>query len=139
LIRELSMSSDFERFLESLKPPNQQDPRERAEAIRKASEPIVRELATAGYEVTSVGDVRHLGKSWETALPILLRWLPLTTNAVVKEEIVRSLSVPWIGRRATAQLIKEFKSSAQDESLAWALGNALSIVDVTGFEKESWN
>jgi hypothetical protein len=130
------MSSDFERFLESLKPPDARDPAERAEATKKASEPILRDLVKAGYDVTSIGDIRHLGKSWERALPILLHWLPLTKNGIVKEEIVRCLSVPWIRREATPQLLKEFKSSGPNESLAWAIGNALSIVDVSGFEKE---
>src|SRR4029077_3880205 len=79
-----------------------------------------------------------------------------------KESIIRALSVPWVGNKATAELIEEFKKYApilpkptnpwvgnqlreiQEEektlgpyfSLAWAIGNALSIVDVKGFEKQ---
>jgi hypothetical protein len=49
---------------------------------------------------------------------------------------VRCLSVPWIGKQATPQLIEEFQNAPLDSSLAWAIGNALSIVDVKGFEKE---
>ena len=80
----------------------------------------------------------------------------------MKESIIRCLSVPWVGKKATAELIEEFKQYAPilpksinpwtgkrmreipgEErklgryfSLAWAIGNALSIVDVKGFEKQ---
>jgi len=106
--------------------------------------------------------LRHLGKPWKTALPTLLRWLPEIQDVNVKESIVRCLSVPWFGNKATAELIEEFRKYApihpnlsnpwvgnklrelSDEeknggpffNLAWAIGNALSIVDVTGFEKQ---
>jgi HEAT repeat protein len=78
----------------------------------------------------------------------------------VKDSIVRCLSVPWVGNKATAELIEEFRRYApilpnptnvwvgnkmrelSDEEkkagpffqLAWTIGNALSIVDVSGFE-----
>jgi HEAT repeat protein len=54
----------------------------------------------------------------------------------VKEDIVRSLSVPWVGNTATEQLMDEFKSADAHPALAWAIGNALSIVSVKGFESQ---
>lgn len=105
------------------------------EGLRR-SQPIVKDLADLGYNVQTLAELRHLGKEWKTALPTLLRWLPLMHDEDIKEEIVRSLSVPWIGKEATAQLIEEFRNAPLDSSLAWAIGNALSIVNVRGFEKE---
>lgn len=130
-----------------------------------ASKPILDELARLGYDIESLDDLRHQGKPWKTAVPILVRWLPEVSDTEVKENIVRALSVPWVGDEATAELIEEFKkyapivpqqhedlsdfSSGQlikrlqtaenrnpSSSLAWTIGNALSIVDVKGFERQ---
>lgn len=140
------------------------DPERAVETQRysEAAKPLLDQLGELGYRVESLSDLRHQGKPWKTALPILLSWLPLVDDLSVKEDIVRCLSVPWIGNRATAELIEEFKKHSpvlptpsnppvgnqlreipEKErkltpafSLAWAMGNALSIVDVKGFEKE---
>jgi len=124
--------------------------------------PLLDELAGLGYEIDTLDDLRHQRKPWKTALPVLLRWLPKIEDPSVKDSIVRCLSVPWVGNKATAELIEEFKKYApilskpsnpwvgnklgkipEEEkrlgpyfSLAWAIGNALSIVDVKGFEKQ---
>lgn len=124
--------------------------------------PLLDELAKLGYEIESLDDLRHQGKPWRTALPVLLRWLPKIEDPNVKNDIVRCLSVPWVGNKATAELIEEFKKyapilpnpsnpwvgkqlrelSAEEKKLApysglaWAIGNALSIVDVKGYEKQ---
>ncbi|HEY1578783.1 MAG TPA: HEAT repeat domain-containing protein [Terracidiphilus sp.] len=127
--------------------------------------PLLDELVELGYDVDTLDDLRHQGKPWRSAIPALLRWLPRINDPDVKENIVRCISVPWVGNKATAELISEFKryapidpdhvedlsnlSAAQfikhlsnvkrcdpSTSLAWAIGNALSIVDVKGFEKQ---
>jgi len=117
----------------------ERDP-EKAEQIRsysQAAKPILDELSELDYRLQTLGDLRRQGKPWKSALPVLLRWLPLVEDPGVKEDIVRSLSVPWVGSSATAQLIDEFRRSAVSyPSLAWAIGNALSIVSVKGFEKQ---
>src|SRR5579864_6854570 len=102
-----------------------------------AAKPILDELSGLGYHVENLGDLRHQGKPWRSALPILLRWLPAVDEPGVKEDIVRGLSVSWVANRATAQLIEEFKKSVGSRpALAWAIGNALSIVSVDGFENQ---
>jgi hypothetical protein len=143
------------------------DDPEKADEIRKSSEvikPLLDQLVELGYKVKSLSDLRHQRKPWKTALPILLSWLSNVDDLSVKEDIVRCLSVPWVGNKATAELIEEFRkyapidphhsedvsdlSSAQfisylktverrdpSSSLAWTIGNALSIVDVKGFER----
>src|SRR5690349_6610588 len=77
------------------------------------AEPLVDELRKLGYEIKTLADLRHQGRDWKAALPILLRWFPLVNDDLdVKQEIVRCLSVPWIGNKATAELIEEFKKYA---------------------------
>ena len=113
---------------------------EKATQIRKysaAAQPVLDELRGLNYRLETIGDLRHQGKPWKSALPALLRWLPIVDDPGVKEDIVRSLSVPWAGNTATAQLIEEFKRAAGTEpALAWAIWNALSIVSVKGFERQ---
>ena len=136
---------------------------ERARRSMAVAEPIIDELHKLGYKVQTLADLRHQDKDWKTAIPLLLRWLPLVDDDLdIKQEIVRCISVPWVGNSATAELIEEFKKYApilpkpsvqwvanqlrdipEEEnklgpyfSLAWAIGNALSIVDVKGFEKQ---
>lgn len=124
--------------------------------------PLLNELSELGYDIDTLDDLRHQNKPWKTALPVLLRWLPKIDDPGVKDSIVRCLSVPWVGNKATAELIEEFKEYApilsrptnpwvgnqlrevpEEEkklgpyfNLAWTIGNALSIVDVKGFERQ---
>jgi hypothetical protein len=91
-----------------------------------------------------------------------LRWLPRIDDLHTKQTIVRYLSVPWAGGDVAAKLIENFRSYAPilpripdlwvgkrmreltneerqkgpAQSLAWAIGNALSIVDVQGLEAQ---
>lgn len=151
-----------ERVRQDIKRRALEDPigRERLREHIKIAGPILRELVRLGYDIDTLDDLRHQGKSWKSALPTLLRWLPRIDDPHVKDGILRCLSVPWVGNNATAELIEEFRRYApilpnpasvrvgskmrdlSDEekkagpffSLAWAIGNALSIVDVTGFE-----
>jgi HEAT repeat protein len=113
---------------------------EYAEYIRKvqaATQPILDDLARIGYKVESLYELRHQGKSWESSIPVLLHWLPLIHIRNLKDEIIACLAVPWTGNRATEYLIQEFKDTAvSDPYSAWAIGNALSIVDVKGHETE---
>ncbi len=113
---------------------------ERSDQIRtyaEAARPIVNELAELGYHIDSLADLRHQGRVWKSALPTLLRWLPLVDEPGVKEDIIRCLSVPWIGNEATARFIEEFKESASRcPIMAWTIGNALSVVGVGGFEDQ---
>jgi len=124
--------------------------------------PLLGELRRLGYHIDTIDDLRHQDQAWKAALPVLLHWLPKINDPSVKNGIVRCLSVPWIGNKATRELIEEFKKYApilpkptnpwvgkqlrelpEEEkklgpyfTLAWAIGNALSIVDVKGFESE---
>lgn len=158
--------SDRERakVIKRVNTPVADDP-EKNEQIRGSfavTKPLIDQLIEVGYHVERLSDLRHQKKPWKTALPILLSWLPHIDDPSVKEDIVRCLSVPWVGNKATAGLIEEFKKYAPilpkpsnpwlgnqlreipDEekkaapafSLAWAIGNALSIVDVKGFERQ---
>jgi hypothetical protein len=74
--------------------------------------PLLQELVTLGFDIGTLDDLRHQRKSWKSAIPALLRWLPRISDLDVKENIVRCISVPWVGNQATAELIYEFKKYA---------------------------
>ncbi len=97
---------------------------------KKASIPILVDLAQAGFEVEWVSDLYVKRFNYKDAIPILLKWLPLIENKDVKEDIVRSLSVKWAKPVAAVPLIREFQILAKgsDIGLSWAISNALSVV-----------
>jgi HEAT repeat protein len=106
--------------------------RQRAENVnnyRRAAEPILAELAASGFKLQSLGDLRHSGAEYPAAIPILVRWLPKVENAQVKEDLVRSLSVPWSVPEAVPALISEFQRSddLQWDGLRWAIANGLAV------------
>jgi hypothetical protein len=67
---------------------------------------------------------------WRASVPVLLDVLPKVTRPVVKEAIVRSLSTKYARPLAARALLDEFRrtSNAEQPSLKWAIGNALSVV-----------
>jgi hypothetical protein len=97
---------------------------------KKASIPVLADLAQAGFEVEWVSELHNIGFKYKKAIPILLKWLPIIDNEDVKEAIVRSLSVPWAKPIAAMPLIEEYRkiTNGSDSELKWAIANGLSIV-----------
>lgn len=96
-------------------------------------EPILVDLAAAGFSTRSLADLRRSGTRYRGAVPVLLRWLSQVTDPKVKDELVRALSVPWAKPTATGPLIEQFR--LVDESvdptglgLRWTIGNALDVL-----------
>ena len=94
---------------------------------------VLAELAEVGFPVASLTELRTSGMRYRPAVPVLLHWLPMVSDPVVKEDLVRALSVPWARPAAARPLIDEFVGVDDDADptgteLRWAIGNALSIV-----------
>lgn len=95
--------------------------------------PVLADLAAAGYAVEGIADLRQTRMRYSGAIPTLIHWLPRISDRPVKEDIVRTLSVPWARPMATPIMIKEFRSlpkSADPDGtgLRWAIGNALEVL-----------
>jgi len=99
-----------------------------------AAEPVLQELRALGYQVESIGDLRRPPVyKYPDAVPVLVRWLPRISDPSVKEDIIRTLSVPW-ARAAVPTLLEEFER-VSDDALRWVVGNALEVLaDDTLFE-----
>ena len=96
-------------------------------------ESILAELATAGFRVQSLADLRQSGRRYPEAVPVLLRWLPRVCDPRLEEEVVRALSVPWARPAATGPLLARFRlvDAAVDPTglgLRWVIGNALEVL-----------
>jgi hypothetical protein len=104
--------------------------RARIAVNREAAGLIVQELATAGFTVNTVADLHNRRLHYPSAIPILLAWLPKVRNLDLKQDIVRSLSVPYAKPAAAGPLIDEFRRSkdASATGLRWTIGNALEVV-----------
>ena len=93
--------------------------------------PVIEELRAVGFSVESVGDLYNKKLNYQRAIPILVKWLSEISNVVVKEDIVRALSVKWAKNTAAAALLLvEFKHAkdSTDSGLRWAIGNALEVL-----------
>lgn len=95
-----------------------------------AAEPVLRDLVASGLRVTAIGQIRKHRSNYQTATPILLRWLSKIEDIQVKEDIVRTLSVPWAKPDAAKPLLREFEGAddASGTGIRWTIANALEVV-----------
>jgi len=123
-------TKDFLERLRSLGPPLSDKERQKAVAQNYADmAPVLKELSDNGIVCDSLHTLRHSGTVYQVAIPILLKWLPRVQNYDIKEDIARTLSVPWAKPEAAPDLVREFLTAdASQDSYKWAIGNGLSIV-----------
>lgn len=107
----------------------QQEQQQRAnvENYLRIAEPVLKELGARGYRINTIGELVQGNTPYRSAVPILLHWLPRISDPQVKEDIVRTLSVPWAKPTAAPALIEEFRK-ADSAALQWAIANALAVV-----------
>ena len=125
LMKQLSEDPDYVLRMEAKEAAR----REALEQHARASAPLIAELKEAGFAVESLDELRHSGKPYKAAIPILIKWLPVVSDPSLIDSVARALSVPWAKPLAAKALITEFRSlSDAMSSVKWTIGNALSIV-----------
>ena len=104
--------------------------RANVERYHRAAQPVISELAAHGFDVRTIRDLRYNYSDYRTAVPVLIRWLPRVDYEPLKEDIVRTLSVPWAKPDAAPALVAAFRRSSDpgEFNLRWAIANALSVV-----------
>jgi hypothetical protein len=101
---------------------------ENRSSYQNAAAPLLRDLAKLGYVVPTIGALRHGKRRYSDAVPLLARWLPRMDDRYVKEDVVRTLSVPW-AKSALPVLLAEYRVGDKENlGLRWAIGNALEVV-----------
>jgi len=98
-----------------------------AENYSRAAEPVLKELGARGFRVNTIGELRQSNAEYRAAVPILLHWLSRISDPQVKEDIVRTLSVPWAKPAAAPALIEEFRKAESGE-IRWAIANGLAVI-----------
>lgn len=123
---ELEKDPSYQNFLEDSK---QRESLNR-ENYRGEAADLLAELAQVGFDVESIGELRQRRIRYDEAIPVLVKWLPRVTDRYVKDDLVRTLSVPWARPEAVKPLIAEFRRVADHEEigLRWAIGNALEVL-----------
>lgn len=101
-----------------------------AERVQLALAPIFSDLAAVDLDIHALQDLFQSRTVYCKSLPVLIKWLARTDDAVAKEALVRALSLPWARPVATPYLIEEFQSAAPHvtPTLRWAIGNALEVL-----------
>lgn len=123
LMAELQKDPEYQARMRRL----EQEKRENAASYGKAAEPILQALGAIGFSVGAVGELRHGRRNYRAAIPTLLKWLPQISDRHVKEDIIRTLSVPWAKPTAAPVFIDELRKT-EDEGVRWALANGLEVV-----------
>lgn len=102
----------------------------KAEEYAKAAAPLMRDLARSGFKVDDLGELRRSGTNYREAIPLLLKWLPIANNPDLKEDIVRTLSVPYAKSEAASVLVHEFRNATDPtgSGLRRTIANGLAIV-----------
>ncbi len=91
----------------------------------RAATPLMADLAEAGFAVNNVSELYQKRMNYESAVPVLMKWLPIVLHAGVKESIVRALSVPF-AKAAAPLLVEEYRQTdPKNAALKWAIANAL--------------
>lgn len=84
------------------------------------------ELSALGYGFTSIWDFVNSKDVYRSALPVLLKYLPLIEDGNTKEGIIRALTIRGY-MNASQLLIKEYKKTS-DAGIKWVIGNALNQI-----------
>lgn len=101
----------------------------RSEDYQRAAAPVLADLKGDGVRLQRIAELRQRRDDYAAAVPVLLRWLPMVKEASVKEDIIRTLSVPWAAPDAIRPLLEEFRKTATlEDRIGWAIGNALEVI-----------
>lgn len=94
---------------------------------------LLAQLADAGFPVSSIDELRESHTKYVAAVPILVDALRTAEDLRERQSLVRALTVPWAKKLALMPLIEQFRAipfqgGPQEESLRWAVGNALEVL-----------
>jgi HEAT repeat protein len=90
------------------------------------AEIVLCEVRSKGFSVHSFAELRRV-KQYQQLIPLLLKWLRQVDDKDLKEDLVRTMSLPCAGPEVARAFVEEFRA-ADDFFLKWAIGNGLSIV-----------
>src|SRR6266536_2792238 len=105
--------------------------RDRGNTYQMAAHQVLDALKAIGLDIQLIEDLRRQGHDYDQGVPLLLDWLPRIADAKVKEDVVRTLSVPRAKPDAGPVFIAEFKKATErpgSSTLLSALAEGLPVV-----------
>lgn len=98
-----------------------------AEARRQDEKELVAEINALGFSISSVFDFVNSSASYLKAIPTLLRHLDVPHDPVIREGIIRALTVKGLGSDVQETLLRHFQTETH-MGCKWVLANALKTV-----------
>ena len=95
--------------------------------FRIEEEPIIADLAKAGFAVGSVWDFVNTNDSYVAAFPVLLDHLRRPYHERIREGIIRALTVKEARGVAGHAILEELVGETDSEN-RWVLANALTVI-----------
>ncbi|ANM29228.1 hypothetical protein ABI59_05935 [Acidobacteria bacterium Mor1] len=127
VLQNPSLGESYLRMLEA-NPAAYERMRNRVREHNKRAAGLEERLRALGIKVASIAGLSGVSKTdYRRALPLLLEELPRASASGLKASIVSVLNNEWARPDAIDPLIQEFARD-EDQSLAWAIGNALSVI-----------
>jgi HEAT repeats len=97
-------------------------------SIEEAEGPVLAALREVGVEVEHVGDlVNRRDIDYRDAIPVLIEQMGLVSHPLLREWLIRALTVRSARPAAARPLLDEFRKEP-DDYLRWVIGNALNTV-----------
>lgn len=97
--------------------------------MHREDEVVVSALAQAGIAAKSVYDLVNSREPYPEAIAVLIEMLPVVQHRIIKEGVVRALTVKEAKPIAARPLLDEFrKAEPEADMLKWAIANALTVV-----------
>jgi HEAT repeat protein len=101
----------------------------RAMELRHAEHPLLEELHSLDYEITSVWDLVNSDVEYSSAIPVLVKHLQYEYPSPVREGIARALAVPW-ANCVWPRVVRLYRDE-RDQRVKAGLGAALSAMSTT--------
>lgn len=101
---------------------------------------IAAKLRPLGIHISSIYDLVNTSKPYPEAIPVLIELLSEIESPMIKEGLVRALTVKYGGAELLVTLLEEYKKCNRpkfnEHSLCWAIANAISEVAIkTDYDK----
>jgi len=96
--------------------------------LKPEQDPLLAELATVGWSVTSVWDLVNTKEKYPAAIPVLAKYLRIARHPVLREGIARALTVAEARGAPAREILAELRRRAEEpkNEARWALANALT-------------
>jgi hypothetical protein len=103
---------------------------QRREELRPEQAPLLADLASVGIEVDSVWDLVNAKWSYPAAIPVLCAYLQRVRHPLLREGIIRALTVPEARGVCGRVILSELQrpNGQSPHAVRWVLANALTVV-----------